>query len=215
MHFWPKEKKWEWTDSCDVAFKTLKHKLVSAPILSYPDPNIPFILTCDASDTSVGYVLGQLNDDNKEHVIAYGGKSLSADQRKFTTTEKECLVVFSGIEAYRPYLVHGKFTVVTDHKALVWLQTAKHTGRLERWALKIQEYCFQLCPGKSNCVADALSRRPYTDSEVSNQTICYIGHTDSSASHPMECHNFVHSTLEEENEEKCPLAVYFGYSENP
>ena len=69
-----KEKKCKWTDSCDVAFKTLQHKLVSAPILSYPDPNRPFILTCDASDTSVGYVLGQLNDDNKEYVIAYGGK---------------------------------------------------------------------------------------------------------------------------------------------
>ena len=125
--------------------------------------------------------------------------------------------MLSGIEAYRPYLVHGKFTVVTDHIALVWLQTAKHTGRLERRALKLQEYCFQMVhrPGKSNCVADALSRRPYTDSEVSNQTICHMGHTDSSTSDPMECHNFVRSTLEEENEEKCPLAVYFGYSENP
>lgn len=134
------------------------------------------MLTCDASDTSIGYVLGQLNEENKEYVVAYGGKSLSQDQRKFTTTEKECLAVISGIEAYRPYLVHNKFTVVTDHKALVWLQTAKHTGRLERWALKLQEYCFEMVhrPGKSNCVADSLSRRPYPESEVSNQTICQI-----------------------------------------
>ena len=108
-----KEKKWDWTDLCDVAFKTLKNKLVSAPILSCPDPNRPFILTCDALDTSVGYVIGQFNDD-KEYVIAYGGKSLSADQQKFAI-EKECFAVFTGIEAYRPYFVHGKFTLVTDH----------------------------------------------------------------------------------------------------
>ena len=108
-----KEKKWDWTDLCDVAFKTLKNKLVSAPILSYPDPNRTFILTCDALDTSVDYVLGQLNDD-KEYVISYGGKSLSADQRKFAI-EKDCLAVLTGIEAHRSYLVHGKFTVVTDH----------------------------------------------------------------------------------------------------
>ena len=38
---------------CDVALKTLKNKLVSAPILSYPDPNRTFILTYDALDTSV------------------------------------------------------------------------------------------------------------------------------------------------------------------
>lgn len=121
-----KEKKWDWTESCQNAFEILKDKLITAPVLSYPDPNRPLMPTCDASDTSIGYVFGQLDDENKEYVVAYGGKSLSPDQRKFTTTEKECLAVISGIEAFRQYLVHNKFTVVTDHKALVWLQTAKH-----------------------------------------------------------------------------------------
>lgn len=85
-----------------------------------------------------------------------------ASQRKFAI-EKECLAVLTGIEAYRPYLVHVKFTVVTDHKALVWLHTAKHTGRLERWVLQFQEYCFQMVHhrGKRNCVAVAFSTRPY------------------------------------------------------
>ena len=85
-----------------------------------------------------------------------------ASQRKFAI-EKECLAVLTGIEAYRPYLVHVKFTVVTDHKALVWLHTAKHTGRLERWVLHFQEYCFQMVHhrGKRNCVAVAFSTRPY------------------------------------------------------
>lgn len=74
-----KEKKWEWTESSQNAFEILKDKLITAPVLSYPDPNRPFMLTCDASDTSVGYVLGQLNEENKEYVVAYGGKSLSPD----------------------------------------------------------------------------------------------------------------------------------------
>lgn len=80
--------------------------------------------------------------------------------------------MLEGIAAFRPYLVHSRFTVVTDHKALVWLQTAKHTGRLERWALKLQEYNFQIIhrPGKSNLVADALSRRDYPD-EISTSEI--------------------------------------------
>lgn len=71
--------------------------------------------------------------------------------------------MLEGIAIFRPYLVHSRLTVVTGHKALVWLQTAKHTGRLERWGLKLQEYNFQIIhrPGKSNLVADALSRRDY------------------------------------------------------
>lgn len=68
--------------------------------------------------------------------------------------------------------------MVTDHNALVWLQTAKHTGRLERWALKLQEFNFQIIhrPGKStcNCVADALSRREYPN-EVGKAVINSIG----------------------------------------
>ena len=147
-------KKLQWTEECEQAFQTLKAMLLSTPVLAYPDPLKHFILTCDASDTAVGCVLGQVDDDNKEHVIAYGGKALSADEKKFTTTEKECLAVLYGINAYRPYLAHSKFTVVTDHKALVWLQSAKHTGRLERWALKLQEYNCKIVhrPGKSNTV---------------------------------------------------------------
>lgn len=167
-----KDKKFEWNIQCQSAFETLKEKLISAPILAYPDTSKSFILTCDASDSAVGYVLGQIDDENREYVICYGGKSLSTDQKKFNTTEKECLAVLEGIAAFRPYLVHSRFTVVTDHKALVWLQTAKHTGRLERWALKLQEYNFQIVhrPGKSNLVADALSRRDYPK-EVSTTEI--------------------------------------------
>ena len=162
-----KDVKFRWTQGCQNAFDALKSKLISAPILSYPDPTKRFILTCDASDTAVGYVLGQLDSQNREHVIAFGGKSLTPDQKKYNTTEKECLAVLCGIDAYRPYLTHGEFEIVTDHKALVWLKTAKHTGvRLERWALKLQEYNFKMThrPGKSNSVADALSRREYDDS---------------------------------------------------
>ena len=135
-----KDKKFHWTQECQQAFEALKSKLISAPVLSYPDPVKRFILTCDASDTAVGYVLGQKDHQNREYVIAYGGKSLTSDQKKNNTTEKECLAVLCGIEAYRPYLAHGEFDVITDHRALLWLRTAKHTGRLERWALKLQEY---------------------------------------------------------------------------
>ena len=78
----------------------MKQRLLQAPILSYPDSSKPFVLTCDASDTPVGYVLGQVDDDGKEYVIAYGGKSLITDQKKFNTTEKECLAVLTGIETY-------------------------------------------------------------------------------------------------------------------
>nr|GEY60198.1 hypothetical protein [Tanacetum cinerariifolium] len=44
---------------CVEAFQTLKKKLTEAPILVAPDWDLPFELMCDASDFSIGAVLGQ------------------------------------------------------------------------------------------------------------------------------------------------------------
>ncbi|XP_015960079.1 uncharacterized mitochondrial protein AtMg00860-like [Arachis duranensis] len=43
---------------CRDAFKTLKVKLVFAPVIFAPNWNIPFELMCDASDHTIGVVLG-------------------------------------------------------------------------------------------------------------------------------------------------------------
>lgn len=134
----------------------MKHALVNAPVLAYPDMSKPFILTCDASDEAVWYVLGQTDDYNREYVITYGNKALSEEEKNWTTSEKECLAILKGIEAYRPYLTNNCFTVITDHNALVWLKSAKLTGKLSRWAIKLQELNYDIVhrPGKSNVVAD-------------------------------------------------------------
>nr|GEV60872.1 reverse transcriptase domain-containing protein [Tanacetum cinerariifolium] len=44
---------------CIDAFKTFKKKLTEAPILVVPDWNLPFEVTCDASDFAIGAILGQ------------------------------------------------------------------------------------------------------------------------------------------------------------
>ena len=100
--------------------------------------------------------------------MAYGGKSLSDAEKRYHTSEKECLAIIRGVEAYRPYLVNSHFTVVTDHNALTCLKTAKLSRRLERWSLKLQDLNFDIIhrPGKSNVVANCLSRRPYPESPI-------------------------------------------------
>lgn len=158
-----KDQSFTWTPECQTAFDTIKQALVSTPVLGYPDNNKPYILTCDASDFSISYILSQVDDQKREYVIAYGGKSLGDAQRNWTTSEKECYAILNGVDAYRPYLNNSHFTVITDHNALTWLKTAKHTGRLARWAVNLQELKMEIVhrPGKSNVVADCLSRRTY------------------------------------------------------
>nr|GEV65933.1 reverse transcriptase domain-containing protein [Tanacetum cinerariifolium] len=52
------------SQECVDAFHTLKRKLTEAPILITLDCDMPFELMCDASDFSIGKVLGQRQDKN-------------------------------------------------------------------------------------------------------------------------------------------------------
>ena len=140
-----KDISFKWTNDCENAFKTLKQALITAPILGYPNFNKPFILACDASGSAIGYILSQLGDDNKEHVIGYGGRALTNTEKNYSVTEQELLALVSAISYFHIYLANSTFDVYTDHKALTWLNSIKHTNsRLIRWALKLQEYKFKV-----------------------------------------------------------------------
>ncbi|XP_075504549.1 uncharacterized protein LOC142541987 [Primulina tabacum] len=55
------------------AYKDLKERLVTAPVLVAPDWNLPFEVMCDASDTAIGAVLVQRQNKDKkgvENVVA-------------------------------------------------------------------------------------------------------------------------------------------------
>ena len=82
----------EFDESCLEAYRILKEKLITTPIIVAPDWNIPFELMCDASDFAVGAVLGQ-RKNKKMHAIYYASKTLNDAQLNYTTTEKELLAV--------------------------------------------------------------------------------------------------------------------------
>ena len=54
-----KDKDFEWTPACQVAFEMLKEMLLKEPILKYPDPNYGYILYTDASKYAWAGVLTQ------------------------------------------------------------------------------------------------------------------------------------------------------------
>ena len=79
-----KDQRFSWADECNGAFNQLKESLTTTPVLAYPVMGKQFILDCDTSDIAIGAVLSQAND-NTEHVIAYGSKSLSKAVRPLST----------------------------------------------------------------------------------------------------------------------------------
>ena len=61
----------EWKPEYQLAFDSLKERLTSTPIMTYPDFSKRFILATDASDWGIGAVLSQKDKENLEHPIAY------------------------------------------------------------------------------------------------------------------------------------------------
>ena len=157
-----KDQHYYWNEQCQTAFEDLRQALMEPPVLRRPAPGGQYILQTDWSSTAIAAVLCQKLDD-KEHPVAYASKALTSAERNYAATEGECLAVVWACKYFRQYLWGQHFTLQTDHAALKWLmETRDVTAKLARWALKLQEYDFEIQyrPGKANANADGLSRLP-------------------------------------------------------
>ena len=115
-----KETKFAFDSECLAVFDMIKGALICALIVQPPYWDLCFESMTEASDFSVGAVLGQ-RKDKKLHVIF---RSYLVGCR-YATTEKEILVIVFAFEKFRFYLVDSKVIVHTDHAAMRYFLTKK------------------------------------------------------------------------------------------
>lgn len=151
---------WRWTDLQENAFKQLKTKIQEATLLYHPNPNLPFFVQCDSSDVGLGAQLFQ-RVNGERRVVAYASRLLLDRERNYSVSEKETLAIVFALQKWRVYLLGRTFTILTDHRALSYLNSCRLLSpRISRWVLSIMEFDFviEYVAGKNNVVADCLSR---------------------------------------------------------
>ncbi len=112
-----------WEDEQEQAFIKLKEALCKAPVLAYPDPNIPYVMDTDASNMAKGAVISQVQN-GEEKVIMYGSKAFSGSQRRWCTTRRELFAIIHFVTVkFSNYLLNQEFTLHTDHSSLRWLDS--------------------------------------------------------------------------------------------
>ena len=115
-----KDVKFEWTESQQQSFDTLQAILSEKTTLSYFDPSKATKLIVDASPTGLAATpIQHTLNKNDETVVAYGSRSLTEVEQRYSQTEREALAVVFGCEHFRLFLDGIHFTIYSDHKPLI------------------------------------------------------------------------------------------------
>ena len=104
--------------------------------------------------------------------VAFHSGTLSPAEAKYDARERELLGIIRAVEKFEPY-IHKctKLIIENDHKPLSYLYGCDHTGRLFRWAWRLQKFApftFVHRPGVLQQVPDGLSRYTSSMYEVKN-----------------------------------------------
>jgi len=92
-----KSVKWNWGDQQQQSFDKSKEMLTSSALLVHYDPTKTLVLSCDASQYSIGAVLSQV-DNSDEKPVAYASRILTNAERNYSQLEKEALAIIFGIK---------------------------------------------------------------------------------------------------------------------
>lgn len=115
-----KEKnRWCWTEEIQREFINMKKEITEMQNLTLPDYNKPFIFRTDASNTGLGAVLYQEDEIKCRKPIEWTSRKLTPTEMRYGISEKEMLAVFLAVIKLEYQLRGRKFSLETDHKALL------------------------------------------------------------------------------------------------
>ena len=120
-----KDVEFEWTSKCQESFKLLKTSLMTDPILTYPDPNLPYVLFTDASKYAWACILTQEKThiiEGKEtrllHPITYMSGLFRGSQLNWACLTKETYAIYMSTKKLTYYLEDADVTLRSDHLPL-------------------------------------------------------------------------------------------------
>ena len=171
-----KDVEFEWTPICQESFGLLKTSLMMDPILTYPDPNLPYVLFTDTSKYAWAYILTQEKThmfEEKEvkilHPITYMSGLFRGSQINWACLTKEAYAIYMSIKKLTYYLEDADVTLRSDHLPLNKF-LAKNTlnSKVNNWATEISPFriTFEYIKGIKNTLADTMSRLIEIDPQV-------------------------------------------------
>ncbi|XP_050914866.1 uncharacterized protein LOC127129785 [Lathyrus oleraceus] len=186
-----KQGKFEWNDEHQKAFDKIKHYLTNPPILAPPCGKKPMRLYISASDTTIGSMLAQENEDGVEIAIYYLSRVLNDAETRYTSIEKLCLCLHFSCTKLK-YYIKPVDLYVSSHFDVIKYMLSKPImhSRIGKWALALTEYSLTFMPLKamkgqivSDFIVDhALVENPQFQVELKPWKLFFDGSTHKNGS---------------------------------
>ena len=136
-----KDTTFEWDEACRNAFESIKRYPLNPPVLRVPMPGKPLVLYIAAQEQSLGALLAQKNEEEKEKALYYLSRKLTVVELRYSSIEKMCLALFFSIQKVRHYMqAHVIHLVAKIDSVKYVLSRAIMSGRLAKWAVAFQEF---------------------------------------------------------------------------
>ena len=174
-----KNTEFEWTQKCQESFKLLTTSLLTDPILTYADPNPPYMSFTDASKYAWACVLAQEKThtiEGKEtkllHPITYTSGLFRGRQLNWACLTKEAYAIYMSIKKLTYFLEDADITLRSDHLPLKKFP-ARDTlnSKVYNRAIEISPFriTFEYIKGIKNTLVDTMSRLIEIDPHVQQE----------------------------------------------
>ncbi|XP_071920649.1 uncharacterized protein [Coffea arabica] len=130
---------------------------IAAPLTAIIKKNVTFQWEEEQANVGIGAVLIQ-----EGKPVAYFSEKLNGASLNYSTYDKELMALVRALQTWQHYLRPREFILHTDHESLKHIKSqTKLIKRHARWVAFIDSFAFVIKykVGKTNAVADALSRR--------------------------------------------------------
>lgn len=218
--------KWHWTSTQRNCFNSLKDILSSNLLLTHYDPNKEIIVAADASNYGLGACILHECPDGTIKAVCHASRSLTPAEKGYSQIEKEGLALVFAVTKFHKMIFGRRFKLHTDHKPLLTIFgkktgiSAHQANRLQRWALQLLAYDFEISFISTNSFgyADVLSRLINKSNKASEDyviaSVRFEGEIKKILSDAIDNLPVTHSMIKYETEKDKTLKQLLDYIEH-
>ncbi|CAL9019057.1 unnamed protein product [Prunus brigantina] len=148
-----------------------------------PKRGKPLRLYISASEGSIGCLLAQNNESEREQAVHYLSRTLNMAELNYSPIEKLCLALYFAATKLRHYMLPTVVQIISRTDLIKYMLTRPiKRGRIGKWTMALSEFTFQYIVAqksvKGHALADFLAHHPTQGQEEETEVEIGMAHME-------------------------------------